>query len=182
MNTKICTRCKQQQKLDDFYKRKSSKDGHQSECKQCHKQRVEKYNKDNQETKRKYNKTYREKNRKQEAARCKLWRETNLEKIREYKKTNREKERQRSREYYVKHKENIKKYQNDYNKKNYEKQRAHDIAQKALLRNEILQTPCIVCGVSKNLVKHHPDYSQPKEIEWLCQSCHMKLHSEYKPL
>ena len=37
-----------------------------------------------------------------------------------------------------------------------------------------LQRPgsCQGCGVTTRVEKHHPDYSQPLLIEWLCKPCH----------
>lgn len=36
--------------------------------------------------------------------------------------------------------------------------------------------PCAICG-KDGQHRHHPDYSKPFEIVWLCESCHHKLHS-----
>jgi hypothetical protein len=29
-----------------------------------------------------------------------------------------------------------------------------------------------------NPIAHHSDYSKPLDIEWLCNSCHERLHAE----
>jgi hypothetical protein len=31
---------------------------------------------------------------------------------------------------------------------------------------------CENCHEDKPLDKHHPDYSKPLKIEWLCRKCH----------
>ena len=36
--------------------------------------------------------------------------------------------------------------------------------------------PCAHCN-DPNTERHHPDYSKPLEIVWLCRSCHLLLHS-----
>ena len=51
---------------------------------------------------------------------------------------------------------------------------AHLEVAKALYRGEIKRKKC-KCGNEK-VIAHHPDYSKPLEIEWMCQSCHMKYH------
>ena len=35
--------------------------------------------------------------------------------------------------------------------------------------------PCAKCGHAK-VVAHHPDYSRPLDVIWLCRPCHVLLH------
>lgn len=35
---------------------------------------------------------------------------------------------------------------------------------------------CKICGSEKRIEAHHPDYSQPLKVEWLCFKCHRELH------
>lgn len=35
---------------------------------------------------------------------------------------------------------------------------------------------CERCGGSGRIVAHHPDYTDPLTVEWLCNSCHLKEH------
>lgn len=44
-----------------------------------------------------------------------------------------------------------------------------------LRRGKIVRTPCVECG-AEPAEMHHPDYSKPLEIMWLCRPCHMELH------
>ncbi len=35
---------------------------------------------------------------------------------------------------------------------------------------------CEICGTDKGIEAHHPDYSQPLLVNWLCSDCHRELH------
>ncbi|MDD4445491.1 MAG: hypothetical protein PHC36_06740 [Eubacteriales bacterium] len=41
-------------------------------------------------------------------------------------------------------------------------------------------TQCYLCGGAENLEMHHPDYSQPLRVYWLCRVCHRKLDGMQK--
>lgn len=36
---------------------------------------------------------------------------------------------------------------------------------------------CYFCGSGQRLQAHHPDYSRPLDVFWLCPKCHGKLHT-----
>src|ERR1700733_276343 len=63
----------------------------------------------------------------------------------------------------------------------YEKQRAKQRAQTAVacaVENGTLVRParCSRCGSTKDIQAHHPDYSKPLDVEWLCCKCHVGVH------
>ncbi|MGA3209454.1 MAG: hypothetical protein ABSE05_16720 [Syntrophales bacterium] len=39
---------------------------------------------------------------------------------------------------------------------------------------------CEKCGSGKFVECHHNDYTNPKDINWFCKSCHKFLHGELK--
>ena len=39
--------------------------------------------------------------------------------------------------------------------------------------------PCVLCGCAGQH-RHHPDYTKPFEIVWVCSACHRKLHQTGK--
>lgn len=45
----------------------------------------------------------------------------------------------------------------------------------ALKSGRLTRQPCEVCGAAP-AEGHHPDYSKPLEVRWLCRDCHKKLH------
>lgn len=50
-----------------------------------------------------------------------------------------------------------------------ERSRAHNMAAKAGIQEPEC---CEGCGLPKRLEKHHPDYSKPLLVVWLCKPCH----------
>ncbi len=52
--------------------------------------------------------------------------------------------------------------------------KAHEQASNAFRDGRLGTKPtlCEGCGLPKRLEKHHPDYSQPLLIVWLCKPCH----------
>src|SRR5262245_50593113 len=47
--------------------------------------------------------------------------------------------------------------------------------QQAIQKGKILKRPCIECGKFETEA-HHPDYSKPFDVIWLCRSCHRRIH------
>ena len=39
---------------------------------------------------------------------------------------------------------------------------------------------CKICGTKEGIEAHHPDYSQPLKVEWLCSKCHRELHQSFR--
>lgn len=44
-----------------------------------------------------------------------------------------------------------------------------------LRRGKLQKLPCRDCSSHESQM-HHPDYSKPLEVVWLCRDCHMKEH------
>jgi hypothetical protein len=60
-----------------------------------------------------------------------------------------------------------------------EQRRKHNVrmlSHKYWLRGKLRQKPCRHCG-DANSERHHPDYSRPLFVIWLCRPCHLKLHA-----
>lgn len=56
---------------------------------------------------------------------------------------------------------------------------AHSATRAASRRGLIQKQPCEVCG-DANSEAHHPDYSQPLNVVWLCRAHHKALHARMK--
>lgn len=79
---KTCTKCKTEQELTEFSKRKAKKDGLSSQCKACDKQ----YRQANKESIAEYKKQYHQDNAEHIAAKKKQWYQDNAEHVAEYMK------------------------------------------------------------------------------------------------
>lgn len=108
IGTKLCSKCGQRKPITDFYANKLSKDGKQSECKECNNARHRKYYAEHAEqyrrTHAKYHLNNYEKNR-----------------ARSLKYSHSEQGIKKRKEYYEAHKEEIKEYNKQYREKNIDK-------------------------------------------------------------
>lgn len=79
-----------------------------------------------------------------------------------------------SREATLKRKcENAKRYAKDpRHKTRFDARRA---VRDAVKRGDLTRLPCEKCGEAVSFA-HHPDYSKPLEVEWLCRPCHTAEH------
>lgn len=59
------------------------------------------------------------------------------------------------------------------------KRLAKDAVHNAKMRGCLLEQPCKICGVAPTQA-HHPDYSNPLEVVWLCVKHHKMLHGRFK--
>ena len=89
-------------------------------------------------------------------------RENNLEKIRAY-----DRSRGNRQDY---------SYTKEYRAANEEKYKAHQVVLNAVRTGKLRKAPCITCGNEK-VEAHHPDYSSPLDVVWLCSSCHSRAHA-----
>jgi hypothetical protein len=127
------------------------KDGHLNTCKICHNKISKKYREDNPKECAAAKKRCYERKPEVYKAKAKEWRKSHLE----------------SR------KEEFKKYKEKYP----EKVAAH-VAVMVEVRSGQMCPPdyCEGCFGSAPLEAHHPDYSKPLNVEWLCKKCHTEIH------
>jgi hypothetical protein len=59
--------------------------------------------------------------------------------------------------------------------KNKDRMRVKDALRYAIKTGKVLKTPCHVCG-SEKVEGHHPDYSRPLDVVWLCKEHHIEIH------
>lgn len=86
----------------------------------------------------------------------------------------------KDRNYYQKHKEiTLAKRKEDY-VLNKNKIQARGLVKTAISNGKLKKMACEKCG-DRNVAAHHPDYSKPLEVVWLCPQCHMQLHHGKNP-
>jgi rRNA maturation protein Nop10 len=60
-----------------------------------------------------------------------------------------------------------------------EQMQAHVAVHKAVKAGTLKPQPCQECGSNKTQA-HHPDYSRPLDVEWLCAKHHRARHRSEK--
>jgi hypothetical protein len=85
--------------------------------------------------------------------------------------------REYMRRYYRDHREEKEKWKEKWTRENPEKQRAHNVVTRAIATGKLIRPKaCQRCGRACKPVAHHPDYSQPLAVEWVCGICHRIIH------
>ena len=62
-----------------------------------------------------------------------------------------------------------------WRKANPEKVWCHVALKSAMRRGLVVKQPCAICG-SADSEAHHPDYSRPAHVIWLCRRHHKQIH------
>jgi hypothetical protein len=83
--------------------------------------------------------------------------------------------------YREKNKNRLRELTREWKKKNrnLERERIKSKVKQAVLSGKLTRLPCMTCGELK-VEAHHPDYSQPLDVIWLCKPHHQQLHSEHR--
>ena len=63
----------------------------------------------------------------------------------------------------------------EYRAKYPERYRATTAVSNGLKRGKLQKIPCFYCG-STEVEAHHPDYSRPLDVVWLCAPHHKEIH------
>lgn len=147
--TKTCSKCGQLKPVDQFYKDKRHPDGLFSSCKSCHRLTVN-IPRQTPEAKVKlqaYHRTTKAK------ATRKRYSQTSKGKVANYRCVQR------------------------HVKKHPRRARCHWRFSKAIKRGKITRPRiCSLCWLQNGTIEgHHPDYSNPFEIIWLCRKCHREI-------
>lgn len=144
----ICCRCKIEKDLEEFHKQKRNPLGHAYSCKKCeHERYVKKKAKDPE----RWNLLSKLWHRKKKEEDPDIWKKR-----------------------YQKSKERILNYIKSNKERDKIKLRARNNVNRWLRLGQITRAEkCSECGSNTKLEAHHEDYSKPREIKWLCVSCHV---------
>ena len=146
---KKCFKCLCEKPLEDFYKHSRMADGHLNKCKECTKKDTLQRAIEKWEYVRQYDKM-RASMPHRVAAR------------KEYAKT---------QAYAKSHAASAKKWM----ERHPDRKKASEKVNNAVRDGRIEKLPCLVCG-SHDVDGHHPDYSRPLDVVWLCRSHHFETH------
>ena len=98
--------------------------------------------------------------------------------MREYRKKNTQKFRDYQREYNrLWRKKNGYHTEYKWKKNNRIKVNAERLIQNYIKNGKMKRQPCVICG-KKNGLGHHPDYSKPIEVIFLCPLHHKEIHKK----
>lgn len=172
---RICRKCDFEKILDEYANTTAYKDGKERICKECKR----KYNKayfQTQGGKNAHNKSNRkyystDKGKIQRKKDNLKWRERphyiegkRAEYSKKYKQSDKYKEQSASYSVWVR-KNNPQKYKARYKLRN------------AVIKGLVVKpTKCEICNATKDLEGHHPDYSKPLDVIWMCKDCHVEEH------
>jgi hypothetical protein len=150
---KLCLKCRIEKPADQFYYDRSAPNGKRSRCETC--QRADQ--------------------RSRRAANPEKARDS----VRRWREANREKARERDRLRYAADAEKYRKLVRQWERLNPEKKRARHRVLTAKRNGSLTPQVCEVCGAGKTH-GHHPDYSKPLEVRWLCAKHHRLEHIIWK--
>lgn len=163
-----CIKCNEE-KSNEFFSliKRNGNENYRTVCKDC-------YNNHNREYYKKTIKYQKERKIEYRKIKGKEIREKEAERY----WNNLEKEKARKAKFYKENKEVIKKRIKKYRKNNPDKRKAHWTVSN-MIKSGKLKKPknCSKCTSDRFLEAHHEDYSKPKEVIWLCKSCHRKAHN-----
>lgn len=70
------------------------------------------------------------------------------------------------------------KYIRNHRLQNPEKNLARSRIAYAVRSGKLQPKPCQVCGTTEKVEAHHPDYSKPLDVQWLCFTHHREAHRQ----
>ena len=80
-------------------------------------------------------------------------------------------EYRKTKAYEDSHAKSIKKYRKVHS----EKYIAHTLLNNEIRAGRLTRLPCFICG--EKAQAHHPDYSMPLDVVWLCDKHHKQAHA-----
>ena len=180
---KRCSQCGEAKPLDEFYRQSGGRHGRHASCKACAEQQRREYRRKNPPQRKDwtgvdrpshkvckscgqdkplseyFNATTTRDGKEHDCKAC------HYEATKARRQANPEQERKR---------------RDRYRKNNPEKVAAKNAVQRAVLAGELVKPPhCERCDEPR-VQGHHPDYSKPLEVIWLCQRCHAEEHARLR--
>ena len=150
---KLCKGCGCIKPMGEFYAHSEMSDGHLNYCKECIKSRLRNRRVHSGDVVRRLDREKYLRNREVVLARNRRWAANNQDVVAAHRLT--------------------------WSARNPDKRRAHKILRRAVLSGKVQKQPCQVCG-ELEVEGHHPDYSKPLEVIWLCVYHHCELRRQQR--
>ena len=143
---KDCSACGKRLPLDEFYKNVSATDGLTSRCKTCLSE-------------------YQRKRREREnASKPPGWKQKTKD-IVAYRKA-----------WKAAHPGYATAKKREWWQRNKDRLRVKEAVRYALKTGKLVRQPCSVCATTERVEAHHPDYTKPLEVVWVCRKHHNEIH------
>jgi|SRR5882757_1543755 len=98
-----------------------------------------------------------------------------------WRKLNSEKALEHDRKWRAKNRKKVKQFKNNYKARYPLKFIAQQALTWAVSRGKIIRPKaCSNCSSKCKPEGHHPDYSKPLSVIWLCRPCHLELHCKQR--
>lgn len=142
---KKCSKCKTEKPLEEFHKRKASKDGYRHDCKECSKVTLKTWRKANPERDRERKRKWASENQEKLRESSRKWASENRDKVREsarkWRKAHLEERREYNRKWISENRERAREYCRKWASENPDKARAKDAKRRALKRDAMTGDP-----------------------------------------
>jgi hypothetical protein len=107
--------------------------------------------------------------------RNKKWAKEHPDFFKRYREDNIDRYRDIGSKYRKLHKKEISAKNKRWSENNPEKRRCHSVVAYAIKMGTLVRLPCFICGNPKTQA-HHPDYTQPLNVIFLCHKHHWEVH------
>jgi len=164
METKICSKCKEEKDVCLFGKTKQNKDGLKSYCNDCRKLESKLYRENNKEKRSETLKKFYEKNKEKELLRFKIYRDNNKEKRKQTIQKSNEKNKERVNEYARNWKKNQRANNPKYLLISILRSRTKDFLRRTKNFNHIKTLDVIGC--TPEFLKEHMEKQFKNEMTW----------------
>ncbi len=143
---------------------------------------------------------YKDKEKGRQRAKENYWknREKRILQVKRYYKKNWAKRNKQKKQWAKKNKEKLREYRKNYYKRYYQTEKGKAILKKsgkkwlesnkfkrlchyavrnAIRRSELIKPKrCTQCNRKIRMLGHHPNYTKPLDVLWVCHDCHMAFH------
>lgn len=183
---KICLCCGIPLSLDCFYKKADNLDGFYNKCKTCVREEHRIYREGHKEDTSRRNREYRKNHKEEITVRMRVYlkeyKRKHRQKLVECRQNHRKQQAESCRKYYMNNREFKAEYWKNYHLKNQHKAKAHHAVKMEIVKGGLTRPAnCEQCGGGdREIYAHHPDYSKPLDVIWLCRICHYEIHRQLK--